>query len=89
MTNHNSHGPKKRYPSTFNGEVLVRRPLVSAAELVARADAGKPLDPEDAKRLCFGVSPGFHKTLKVEAAKRGVTIRSLILDALHAFGIRE
>lgn len=79
----------KHFPRTYPAPIVTTRRAPTPEELVKRADAGKPLEPEEAKRFCFGVEPAFHRALKVAAAERGVSIRSLILDALHQYGIRE
>jgi hypothetical protein len=84
-----------RTPEVFPRRIIVEREAAKAEqlaqELVRRADKGLPLaEPApEGKRMCFNVSLEMHRACRVEAAKRGTTLQGLILDALHAFGIRE
>jgi hypothetical protein len=83
-----------RTPEVFPRRIIVEREAAKAEqlaqELVRRADKGLPLAADaPEKRMCFNVSLEMHRACRVEAAKRGTTLQGLILDALHAFGIRE
>lgn len=98
MNRHNNG----RTPEVFSRRIIVEREQQKAdaeakaayeakvaQELVRRAERGLPLEDANMKRLCLDVTPAFRKAIRLEAAQRGVTMTALILDALHAFGIRE
>jgi len=65
--------------------------LLRADSLVAKADRPRVLTPEELEQtnLCVRIPVKLSARLKITAIEQRTTVRALVIEALHAAGVRE